>query len=57
MLDRCHNFIKSKAVISKLKVYYALKAAAAESKRQEVLAHIQGETTGAALSNLDAQNL
>lgn len=51
------EFIKTKAVISKVKVFYGLKATEAESKRQNILAHIQGEATGAALSSLGAQKL
>jgi hypothetical protein len=51
------SFIISRAVINKVKVYYQLTAAKAESKRQEVLAKIHGEAAGAAFVSVGANNL
>jgi hypothetical protein len=51
------EYLKKKSVISKSIFYYKLKATEAEAQRQEILAKLQGAATGAALSNLGAENL
>lgn len=51
------RFLKKEAVISKCSIYYKLKSTQADAQRQEVLARLQGNATGAALSNAGAINL
>jgi hypothetical protein len=51
------QYISRNDVIEKCRVYYNLKATEADAKRQEVLARIQGNAAGAALSNAGALNI
>lgn len=51
------SFIISETVISKVKLYYQLTAAKAESKRQEALAKVHGEAAGAAFVSVGANDL
>lgn len=51
------NYLKEEAVIRKCNFYYKLKSTKAEAERQEVLARLQGDATGAALSNAGAREL
>lgn len=55
--EQVSGYLKKKYVISKGIFYYRLKATEAKAQRQEVLAKLQGAATGAALSNLGAENL